>query len=677
MKKIIFIVILFIAAKLITGQNIIYVDCTNSGYENGTFQYPWNTIQEGINDVEANDDPSEIIVAEGEYVENIIVNPDGGNPRPIIRISSSNGNPDLCIIAADDFGINGEVVFFDGHNYETQLIFEGFTITHTNEESMNGLYIAEQMVSLRKCIIRDNTLYGIYQASGIAQEILNCDILMNNSFGIFNGQNSIFSNCIIFSNNSSGNQFGGNMNNSSVTYSCIQNGYNGTGNINSDPLFVDAQNNNYELKWTSTEKSPCIDAGDPDPQYNDPDGTRADMGAFYKEHELNNYSFPQGWTWLCFDILDITDLPTPNQIQNLLDEIKLNINTFYYQGGTIIYSGGSWSSPTYEITSPQGYKIWMNSADETTVSGFRCPADTQFDLDAGENWIGYYLEDTQLVYDAFDGYLDDISVIKAQSWGIKKDNGVWPPSVAAYTLSPGDMVIVTCERNINSFAWSSADRSRTEPFIIPQPILYDFTEEKDYIPIFVELDENDLPDEIAVFVDDECVGARVVQFDFENICAYITELQGGNVEIEFGYYERSAKQRFSRYTVYDNATGYRETTAINLKNKQDYYYVSFRGSDDNPVNVPVEFTISNYPNPFNPKTTISYNLPSEGKIELAIYNLKGQKVKELVNGVQSSGEYTIDWNGKDDAGKPVSSGIYYYRISVCGKKLNKKMIMLK
>jgi hypothetical protein len=62
-----------------------------------------------------------------------------------------------------------------------------------------------------------------------------------------------------------------------ITYCNIQDGWTGLGNINDDPLFVDPEYNDYRLQWGS----PCIDTGDPDPQYNDPDGTRADMGAFY------------------------------------------------------------------------------------------------------------------------------------------------------------------------------------------------------------------------------------------------------------------------------------------------------------------------------------------------------------------------------------------------------------
>ena len=69
--------------------------------------------------------------------------------------------------------------------------------------------------------------------------------------------------------------------------------------------------------------------------------------------------------------------------------------------------------------------------------------------------------------------------------------------------------------------------------------------------------------------------------------------------------------------------------------------------------------MSIYPNPFNPETTISYSLKEDSKVSISIYNLKGQKVRSLVNGQIQAGYHTITWNGKDESGRNVSSGIYF------------------
>ncbi|MCK4339300.1 MAG: T9SS type A sorting domain-containing protein, partial [Candidatus Cloacimonetes bacterium] len=75
---------------------------------------------------------------------------------------------------------------------------------------------------------------------------------------------------------------------------------------------------------------------------------------------------------------------------------------------------------------------------------------------------------------------------------------------------------------------------------------------------------------------------------------------------------------------------------------------------------------ANYPNPFYPKTSISYSLKNNSNVILEIYNLKGQKVKTLVNDNVSVGNHKVFWNGKDNYGKAVSSGIYLYRLSARG-----------
>ncbi|MDD3236080.1 MAG: T9SS type A sorting domain-containing protein, partial [Candidatus Cloacimonetes bacterium] len=85
----------------------------------------------------------------------------------------------------------------------------------------------------------------------------------------------------------------------------------------------------------------------------------------------------------------------------------------------------------------------------------------------------------------------------------------------------------------------------------------------------------------------------------------------------------------------------------------------------------------NYPNPFNPETTISFFLPQAGETELSIYNLKGQKVRSLLSAPLPTGTHRATWNGMDDHNKPVSSGIYFYRINANQHSYTGKMILAK
>ncbi len=95
-------------------------------------------------------------------------------------------------------------------------------------------------------------------------------------------------------------------------------------------------------------------------------------------------------------------------------------------------------------------------------------------------------------------------------------------------------------------------------------------------------------------------------------------------------------------------------------------------------NLPRKFALlQNYPNPFNASTTISYLLPITGEVNLTIYNLLGQTVRTLVQGRQSSGSYIIIWDGKNQDGSSVSSGIYFYKLKMENFNQVRKMIFIK
>jgi hypothetical protein len=102
---------------------------------------------------------------------------------------------------------------------------------------------------------------------------------------------------------------------------------------------------------------------------------------------------------------------------------------------------------------------------------------------------------------------------------------------------------------------------------------------------------------------------------------------------------------------------------------------------DQPETLPQKLALAqNYPNPFNPSTTIRYEIParlSGLKVVLRIYNSLGQEVRTLVNGIEEPGARSIVWDGKNDLGQTVSSGIYLYRLRVGNEVLTKKMLFLK
>jgi len=101
------------------------------------------------------------------------------------------------------------------------------------------------------------------------------------------------------------------------------------------------------------------------------------------------------------------------------------------------------------------------------------------------------------------------------------------------------------------------------------------------------------------------------------------------------------------------------------------------GVDEAEKNIPKEFVLSqNYPNPFNPRTVISYQLAVASEAKIVVYNLMGKEIRTLVDDFKSAGSHQIVWDGTDNWGQKVSSGIYLYNLQIGGQALMRKMTLI-
>jgi len=85
----------------------------------------------------------------------------------------------------------------------------------------------------------------------------------------------------------------------------------------------------------------------------------------------------------------------------------------------------------------------------------------------------------------------------------------------------------------------------------------------------------------------------------------------------------------------------------------------------------------NYPNPFNPVTNLSYDLPEDAMVNITVFDMMGRVVRTLVNGQQSAGYKSLQWNATNNSGQPISAGLYIYTIQAGEFSQTKKMILLK
>lgn len=147
--------------------------------------------------------------------------------------------------------------------------------------------------------------------------------------------------------------------------------------------------------------------------------------------------------------------------------------------------------------------------------------------------------------------------------------------------------------------------------------------------------------------------------------------------------------------TYSEATHYGESAPHTVAYEQGESYHPFADADDDCVmpnpcyetavewtdpsaTVPAAYALhQNYPNPFNPETDIRYQIPEGGHVQLAVYNVLGQKITNLVDGHRAAGSYTVRWLGTDQSGRSLGSGIYFYRLQAGDFSETRKMVLMK
>lgn len=498
-------------------------------------------------------------------------------------------------------------------------------------------------------------------------------------------------------------------NNLEIDYCCldITPPFNGSNNIINpvNQVFSDSATEDYSLYWNTNlnDSSPCINTGDIDPDMDgrdyredednrDPDNSRLDIG--YTPHLFTDRDFKyynDGWHWDSFPRLDRDVNGEENIVSILNDIIPFNFSNFWlsYENGTpLYYSNNQWNPSTgYDINSTSLYKSKLapEESRELAVLGTRLSESHTLSETINANtwyWIGYWLPEDQNIYDALYDYWNDVSAVFAEDWAFSKQQrgieigGPIPPiwSPGGKTMEYGKGYIVKFGQSIPNFHWSNGG-SPAKAVKSSTPVNFSFEELPEYEPIDI-LGINCREDiiEIGVFENETCVGAVVVDDFPVQLLAYTGQEECDS--LSFRIITSTRNQIYiSNYSVFDNQTGNFQSQSITPCANE--YSIVTLGEPEESV-IPNKISLSsNYPNPFNPKTTISFSSYGNQKLTLTIYNLKGQRIRELFNKTIDDGEHTYIWDSKDDSGLPVSSGVYFYKLESKDSSCIKKMLLMK
>ena len=309
-----------------------------------------------------------------------------------------------------------------------------------------------------------------------------------------------------------------------------------------------------------------------------------------------------------------------------------------------------------KIYSTRGYKLELppppSGGSETpkylTMHGSVEPEDSEMQLFCHEdNWIGYFLFETQNVFDALgdnEQYIYNIqhqdftcyryNYPVSQSCGTTKSTSDYPSGhwICDHTpeIKYGDMIIVNATRDINNFKWSNAyattwDEQR------PEPTYYSYEEKPDYSTMVIDLDTTQPnPVEIGAFIGDSCVGSTsVLETDSAVVMrAYLDGQPGDSVVFEEHYAARDMENRkISDYYVIDLYGRKIEKRAVKVGERKSIYHVSFlKSSIKAEQDTEQAFKVEVYPNPAQGSVAVEYLKDKSGETLITVYDITGKTV---------------------------------------------------
>jgi len=406
-----------------------------------------------------------------------------------------------------------------------------------------------------------------------------------------------------------------------------------------------------------------------------------------------------GWEWISFPILDRDFMSDASvSFDTITSSFSDHILHILQETSSVAYQnplGWVFASNPFDFKSTDGYKISVNKGiyHSLQIQGSTLNPNTPVTLIPGvENWVGYFLPETQRVLSAIDSTtLSKISSIKGKNGAVyfEYEFGV-PVATPPFdnvknqpTISFGDMVVITLWSNQSQFDFQWSRGVITIPNTRQETRFFNFTEKADYQSLFIELDISRVPDEIGALINGVCKGAVVYQGKVSEVLLYLDDSDfNEEIEIVFAYKNdtKTSRKKIDSFAVVDHKNQLHEYKPLKATASIPYYHIKYTdNNDESPESAPAPFVqlFQNYPNPFNPDTKIDFYLSVEDNITLSVFNIKGQKVCDLHSGITPAGKHCVVWNGRNSTGGFVSSGIYLYKLTTSYSSTQRKMLLIK
>ena len=339
------------------------------------------------------------------------------------------------------------------------------------------------------------------------------------------------------------------------------------------------------------------------------------------------------------------------------------------------------------VSYDMGLNTFISGADSQVCTMEGIPVDPSMSIELQQymlNLISYLPSECMSTEEAFEDISDDIILVSDDS------GGFYVPSLGVMTMTdvcPGEAYSVFTSSNIDftypmaggqarsamygyweDYNYSSQTRAYSD-LVVPTGISY---------PVIITDIGGDVSvgDELVAYADGQVVGAtRIVDLSAPVVISAWGGYHEFGIDLE-GYDVGDTID----LRLFSNQTGEEMKVEMSLDNTEYGIGVLSSGTIEvmDMLAVPEEYNLTqNYPNPFNPSTTISFSIPSEGFVQVNVYDITGRLITGLVNGNLSAGYHDVIWDGTDMFGSNVSAGLYIYSLQAEGVSLTRKMVLMK
>ncbi|MFQ5638290.1 MAG: T9SS type A sorting domain-containing protein [bacterium] len=377
----------------------------------------------------------------------------------------------------------------------------------------------------------------------------------------------------------------------------------------------------------------------------------------------------QGWSWMSINV-EPQNQSMESVMAGMANLVIVVNNAGQFYIPNVINSIGN-------LSALEGYKIYVSTPAQVSVTGKPVTATTPIALTAGWNFVSYLPSTAMSAETALASVVSQLAIIKNDAGKFFIPNVI--NSLGNMTPGKGYKLYLNADATLTYPQGSSLAKTHTNrlttPGISSKHFAFRQRTGESFSVVVKSTGQRFKPgDEIGIFTPGGlCVGAGV--WDDAGLIGISAWADDDRTDVVDGF-RYGEMMQFKLWDTEENREV--ELNAVFTSGSDRFDEDAFAVVELASPALPTTFSLGqNYPNPFNAGTVISYQLPESGRLTLKIYNLLGEQVRMLLNETQEAGSYTVHWDGKDHVGKFVPSGVYLYRIQAGSYTATRKAVFVK